>query len=198
MADYVHNVIGYWPEILPTPALLRLWGCLWLQLQAKLGSCCTEACWLLGSPGSFGKILLYTLLGISLNGVLWLLGPQNPDCDPGTGYGRQECQGAIFDFTISPFSGKVFPIVFQHLGDLRPSNPRPRMWYTGMLLALMLFNWPLFGYLKNGSCSFALLALQLIVTAPQLFVHEPDSEVAVESVFVILSAGPWAHCSPMQ
>eukprot|EP00913_Durusdinium_trenchii_P012159 g11420.t1 len=72
-----------------------------------------SACSFRTSPGNFGKILLYTLMGVSLNAVLWLLGPQDPSCDPGSGYGRAECHGAVFDFTVCPFSGKIFPIVFQ-------------------------------------------------------------------------------------
>lgn len=112
------------------------------------GAAC--ACSFKKTPGSFGKIIVYTFLGVSLNAALWLLGPQNPDCDPCTAYGRAECQGAVFDFTICPFSGKIFPIVFQ-------------MWYTAMLLVLMLLNWPLFAFLRNNTCSSALI-LQLIMT----------------------------------
>ena len=128
-----------------------------------------SACSFKKTPGSFGKIIVYTFLGVSLNGALWLLGPQNPECDPGTGYGRSECQGAVFDFTISPFSGRIFPIVFQ-------------MWYTAMLLVLMLLNWPLFAFLRNGTCHYALI-LQLFLS------------IGIECVFVFLAGSeitePW-------
>ncbi|CAK9037647.1 unnamed protein product [Durusdinium trenchii] len=118
-----------------------------------------SACSFRTSPGNFGKILLYTLMGVSLNAVLWLLGPQDPSCDPGSGYGRAECHGAVFDFTVCPFSGKIFPIVFQ-------------MWYTALLVVLMLINWPLFAFLHSSenspgcfSCgSMRCLLLQLLVT----------------------------------
>lgn len=112
--------------------------------------------------GGLVKILLYTLFGVALNSVLWLLGPQNPKCDPGTGYGRPECQGLLFDFTICPDSGRIFPLVFQ-------------MWYTAMLMALMLLNWPLFAFLRNGTCHLAILGLQVIAS------------VGLESAFVVLA-----------
>lgn len=121
-----------------------------------------SACSWKQSPGGLVKILLYTLFGVALNSVLWLLGPQNPKCDPGTGYGRPECQGLLFDFTICPDSGRIFPLVFQ-------------MWYTAMLMALMLLNWPLFAFLRNGTCHLAILGLQVIAA------------VGLESAFVVLA-----------
>ena len=113
------------------------------------------ACSFKKKPG-FGKIVVYTLLGIALNAALWFLGPRNPSCDPATGFDRPECRGAIFDFTICPFDGKIFPMIFQ-------------MWYTAMLLVFMLLNWPLFAYLhskKNETtrCSIPSLMLQLLMT----------------------------------
>ena len=68
----------------------------------------------------------------------------------------------MFDFTISPWSGKLFPILFQ-------------MWYCVMLIALMLINWPLFAYLHKKSCHAAILILQLVLTG------------ALVSAFVVLA-----------
>ena len=62
-----------------------------------------------------------------------------------------EGKGAVFAFTISPWSGKLFPILFQ-------------MWYCVMLIALMLINWPLFAYLHQKRCHVAILGVQLVAT----------------------------------
>ena len=131
-----------------------------VQKDLDLGTLGCRVCKI--GHGGLVKILLYTLFGVALNSVLWLLGPQNPKCDPGTGYGRPECQGLLFDFTICPDSGRIFPLVFQ-------------MWYTAMLMALMLLNWPLFAFLRNGTCHLAILGLQVIAS------------VGLESAFVVLA-----------
>ncbi|CAE7488727.1 unnamed protein product [Symbiodinium microadriaticum] len=110
-----------------------------------------SACSFKQAPSGFGKIAVYTFLGVALNGVLWVMGPQNPECDPGSGPSRPECKGAVFDFTVSPWSGKLFPILFQ-------------MWYCVMLIALMLINWPLFAYLHQKRCHVAILGVQLVAT----------------------------------
>ena len=136
-----------------------------------------SACSWKQSPGGLLKIFLYTFFGVALNGVLWLLGPQNPDCDPGTGYGRPECQGAVFDFTICPNSGRIFPLLFQ-------------MWYTGMLMALMLLNWPLFAFLRNKICHPTILSLQIILSVglESAFVVLAGSEIPNPSLVIILMA----------
>ena len=110
-----------------------------------------SACSFKHAPGGFGKIAVYTFLGVALNGVLWVMGPQNPECDPGSCVTRPECKGAVFDFTISPWSGKLFPILFQ-------------MWYCVMLVVFMLINWPLFAYLHQKRCGAAILVVQLVAT----------------------------------
>eukprot|EP00438_Fugacium_kawagutii_P021004 Skav228369 [mRNA] locus=scaffold1981:218104:219510:+ [translate_table: standard] len=121
-----------------------------------------SACSWKQSPRGLVKIFLFTVFGVAFNALLWFLGPQNPDCDPGTGYGRPECKGLVFDFTICPNSGNIFPLVFQ-------------MWYTGMLMALMLLNWPLFAFLRNQTCHIAVLGIQFIAS------------VGLQTTFVILS-----------
>jgi len=74
------------------------------------------------------KIAAITILGVLANGVAWAMGPQDPQCSA-----MSPCigKGVLFDFTIVPDSGKIFPIVFQ-------------MWFTMCLMLLMLLNRPLF------------------------------------------------------
>mmetsp|Transcript_65207 Transcript_65207/g.153544 ORF Transcript_65207/g.153544 Transcript_65207/m.153544 type:complete len:474 (-) Transcript_65207:261-1682(-) len=140
-----------------------------------------SACSFKKAPGSFGKIAIYTILGVALNGVLWVMGPQNPECDPGTSHLRSECTGAVFDFTISPWSGKLFPILFQ-------------MWYTVMLIALLLINWPLFGYLHHKPCHVAILGLQFVVTAALIIMfvflagEEIEDPISVAAMKVVCEA----------
>ena len=162
--------------------------------------------------------------GVALNGVLWVMGPQNPKCDPGSCLSRPEClsvcrvqkclrchakglyilpplcrslhlnlfrflpakqlsgKGVVFDFTVSPWSGKLFPILFQ-------------MWYCAMLIVLMLINWPLFAYLHQKRCHVAILGVQLVITGAIIAAFallgrdEIEQPLMVASMKVVCEAG---------
>lgn len=145
------------------------------------GAAC--ACSFKQRPTGFDKLTLITIFGLVTNGVLWLVGPQNPDCDPGTGYKRSECQGSLFAFTVCPWAGPVFPTVFQ-------------MWYTAVLMFYMLLNWPLCALLHSGkACGPAGLVLQWAITtcfAIGLVVLGGDSIPHPSLVSALLSL--WEAC----
>lgn len=101
-----------------------------------------------GSPSGIGKIVLFTFIGMGFNALLWFAGPQDPNCDP---HVPESCKGKgiIFDFTICPWSGNLFPILFQ-------------MWYTVALALFMLLNTPLFRVVANNSPESPVACLLLV------------------------------------
>jgi len=87
------------------------------------------------------KIAAITVAGLLANGLVWAASPQEPQCSPAS-----PCtgKGIIFDFTIVPNAGKVFPVIFQ-------------MWFTMCLLLLVLLNRPLFCALSQQGSMRAVL-----------------------------------------
>jgi len=110
---------------------------------------------------SLAKIGAITITGLFVNGLIWAASPQEPQCSP-----MSPCtgKGTIFDFTVVPDAGKVFPVIFQ-------------MWFTMCLLLLMFLNRPLFCALsQQGSmlavsvqwlCTMLLSTAALQVSAPK-------------------------------
>lgn len=75
------------------------------------------------------------------------MSPQDPLCSP-----MDPCpdRGILFDFTVVPNGGVVFPIVFQ-------------MWFTMALMILVILNKPLFDALSNRG-SARMVAVQWLLT----------------------------------
>jgi len=98
--------------------------------------------------------MIFTVFGLALNAGLWYLGPQIPSCEPMAKH-KPECadRGLVFHFTVCPWAGTIFPIVFQ-------------MWYTVMLAIFMLLNWPmcLMMYAPESSGRIPLLLVQWLCT----------------------------------
>jgi len=107
------------------------------------------------------KVGAITITGLLANGIVWATSPQEPQCSP-----MSQCtgNGTIFDFTVVPDAGKVFPVIFQ-------------MWFTMCLLLLVLLNRPLFCALsQQGSmravsvqwmCTMLLSLAAVQVSAPK-------------------------------
>lgn len=103
-----------------------------------------------GVPPGLCKLALFTLIGLSCNAALWEHGPKDPNCGP-----QNPCphlEGRWLDFTVVPGVGRWFAILFQ-------------MWYTAVLMVLLLVNWPLFALAnrapdKNLAVKFLLLCVQ--------------------------------------
>eukprot|EP01065_Artemidia_motanka_P030113 TRINITY_DN36129_c0_g1_i1.p1 TRINITY_DN36129_c0_g1~~TRINITY_DN36129_c0_g1_i1.p1 ORF type:complete len:456 (+),score=96.26 TRINITY_DN36129_c0_g1_i1:41-1369(+) len=81
--------------------------------------------WVSGAAASLSRdglrlrpLLMLLAVGLLSNYVLWLAGPMDPDCGP-----LEPCtgRGLIFDFTIAPHSGRLFPVLYQ-------------MWYVAALI----------------------------------------------------------------
>lgn len=140
-----HTYIGEDPKTLGTRwvSLIRQW-CLpvlfWVSGAAA-------GCAYRGFFKGFVKMLVFTMVGIGLNAALWYLGPRDTHCDPGTFHHSVSCKGVLFSFTICPWSGDVFPIIFQ-------------MWFTLMLAILMVLNSPLFSILSGRTARPHLAVVQ--------------------------------------
>jgi len=93
------------------------------------------------------KIALITVIGLLANGFVWAMSPMDTVCSP-----MDPCKnkGILFDFTVVPNAGVIFPIVFQ-------------MWFTTALIVLVLLNKPLFDALSNRG-SKQMVAVQGLVT----------------------------------
>mmetsp|Transcript_83291 Transcript_83291/g.236031 ORF Transcript_83291/g.236031 Transcript_83291/m.236031 type:complete len:510 (+) Transcript_83291:36-1565(+) len=101
-----------------------------------------------GVPRGLDKLAAFTALGMAANACLWFLGPlddscfvDNPDCSG---------KGLVFSFTIVPWAGSAFAILFQ-------------MWYTVVLTVLSLLNWPLLAASYNEDAQPWLLPIQWLL-----------------------------------
>mmetsp|Transcript_30943 Transcript_30943/g.82167 ORF Transcript_30943/g.82167 Transcript_30943/m.82167 type:complete len:453 (-) Transcript_30943:14-1372(-) len=97
-----------------------------------------------GFPKGIPKILTITAVGVVSNALVWVVGPMDENCP----FGAQACasKGLLFNFTIAPYCGYIFPIVYQ-------------MWYTMMLVVMMIVNWPMFE-VSYGSLSASFIIVQ--------------------------------------
>jgi len=80
-----------------------------------------------------GKLLMFSAVGMASNAIIWFLGPQKPECTPGS---PCKGEGVLITFTVAPWTGTIFPIVFQ-------------MWYTLALLMMSLLNSQFFSVLRG-------------------------------------------------
>mmetsp|Transcript_109561 Transcript_109561/g.353599 ORF Transcript_109561/g.353599 Transcript_109561/m.353599 type:complete len:466 (-) Transcript_109561:65-1462(-) len=94
------------------------------------------------------RLVILTVIGMFLNTSLWYLGPADPICDPTS---RCPGRGTLFDFTIVPGTGHIFPLIFQ-------------MWYMVALLCYLILNLPLFLTIHQRRLNVPLLAIQWAVT----------------------------------
>lgn len=106
-----------------------------------------------GVPRGLAKLVGFSLIGMSFNAVLWFLSPRINECL----VDMPECagKGVLFDFSICGRAGMAFAIVFQ-------------MWYTILLFALTLANWPMFAAVY-GAAGGAMLAAQWVINVGLLY-----------------------------
>lgn len=98
------------------------------------------------------KLSVLSVIGISLNAVMWNLSPRNQDCSINhLEWPQCKGKGVLFDFTEDPNSGSVEPYFNQ-------------MWYTVALLLLMPLSIPYFRAVA-GFGGHHWLVLQFALTA---------------------------------
>jgi len=99
------------------------------------------------------KLLCLLVLGVGLNVFLWVLGPMNPQCDPAS---RCPGKGSLFNFTIVPWAGWVYPLIYQ-------------MWYVIYVLLFMLMNLGIFEQFREERLSLWKCGVQFGATCLVFF-----------------------------
>jgi len=139
------------------------------------------------------KFFCFSMIGVMINLVLWILSPMDPECEPES---RCPGKGILFDFTIFPHMGLVAPVF-------------SLMWYPFSLIFITVLNQPLFEFIYEA-CSYWFLVGQWLATSGVialglLFAHMAGAPaqaswtvpllIFYEAVFLTSAAlsAPWAH-----
>lgn len=122
----VHGTIVPAPLAVRWISLTRQWC---IPLLFWVSGASTACSYKGGRPRNLDKLLIFSAIGMSLNAILWFLGPLDDQCE----VDAPQCasKGLVFNFTVVPFAGFAFAVIFQ-------------MWYTLVLALFSILNWPLF------------------------------------------------------
>lgn len=128
-------------------SIIRPW-CLPLLFWVSGASC---ACSFNGRLRGIDKLAIFTLVGVAANAALWYTGPLDKMCSPNN-MQMDNCKdkGILFDFTVCPFAGREFAILFQ-------------MWYTVALIVMSVLNFPMFKVI-HGSWDKWTLCVQWVMS----------------------------------
>mmetsp|Transcript_43504 Transcript_43504/g.79176 ORF Transcript_43504/g.79176 Transcript_43504/m.79176 type:complete len:449 (-) Transcript_43504:18-1364(-) len=86
-----------------------------------------------GKLRGMGRLAAITAAGMAGNAIAWFLSPMDPDCSV-----MKDCHGGpLFQFTVAPHMGPYFPVLFH-------------MWYTVVLMALLVSNWPFMAVISGN------------------------------------------------
>lgn len=86
---------------------------------------------------SLEKLVKITVVGMSLNALVYFAGPRNEECSFVDAPSMPECQrGFLLNFTIAPHSGSLFPILYQ-------------FWFTVFLMLFLVEDAGLFTALRS-------------------------------------------------
>jgi len=145
-ARYPPRVVGRSPLTVRWISIARQWA---LPLLFWVSGAAVACSYQGGAPRGLLKLGCFTALGMGLNAALWFLGPMDPMCF----IGNPDCEGKglVFSFTVVPWAGMVFAILFQ-------------MWYTVMLMGFCITNWPFLALVYGSATGLWALGLQWAIT----------------------------------